>query len=68
MRHCFKKAMHGSPRHLELLLAYVEGRPKQGVELSGPDGCAMRFESMTDAELDARIQELQRKYREDHDA
>jgi hypothetical protein len=68
VRHCFKKAMHGSPRHLELLLAYVEGRPKQGVELSGPDGGAMRFESMTDAELDARIQELQRKYREDHDA
>ena len=64
VRRCFKKAMHGSSRHLELLLAYVEGRPKQGVELSGPDGGAMRFENITDSEIDARLQELQRKYRE----
>jgi hypothetical protein len=48
VRHCFKKAQQGSPRHLELLLAYVEGKPKQGVELPGPDGGAMRFENMTD--------------------
>jgi hypothetical protein len=41
VRHCFKKAKQGSPRHLELLLAYVEGKPKQGVELSGPNGGAM---------------------------
>ena len=52
VRYCFKQAMHGSPRHLELLLAYVEGRPKQGVELSGPDGGAMKFENMSERELD----------------
>jgi hypothetical protein len=67
VRHCFKRAMHGSARHLEMLLAYVEGKPKQGVELSGPNGGAMRFENMTDAELDARLEELQRKYREGQD-
>jgi hypothetical protein len=64
VRHCFKKAKQGSARHLELLLAYVEGRPKQGVELSGPDGGALRFENMKDAEIDARLQELLRKYQE----
>lgn len=51
MRHCFKRAMRGSARHFELLVAYVEGKPKQGVELSGPDGGAMKFENMSDAEL-----------------
>jgi hypothetical protein len=62
VRHCFKKAMHGSARHLELLLAYVEGKPKQGVELSGPDGGAMKFENMSDAELDTRLKDLLEKY------
>jgi Family of unknown function (DUF5681) len=38
VRHCFKQAMHGSARHLELLLAYAEGRAKQIVEASGPNG------------------------------
>lgn len=65
VRHCFKKAMHGSPRHLELFLAYVEGRPKQGVELSGPDGSAMRFENMSEAEIDARLKTLLEMYREE---
>jgi hypothetical protein len=62
VRHCFERAMHGSARHLELLLAYVEGKPKQGVELSGPDGGAMKFENMSDAELDARLKDLLEKY------
>jgi hypothetical protein len=63
--HCYRRALRGSARHAELFLAYSEGKPKQGVELSGPDGGAMRFESMTDAEIDARLQELLRKYRQD---
>jgi hypothetical protein len=45
-----------------LLLAYVEGKPKQGVELSGPDGSAMKFEGMSDTELDARLKDLLEKY------
>ena len=65
VRHCFKQAMHGSPRHLELLVAYVEGRPKQGVELSGLDGGAMRFENMSDAELDVQLKALLEKYQEE---
>jgi hypothetical protein len=65
VRHCFKKAKQGSPRHLELLLAYVEGRPKRGVELSGPDGGAMKFENMSDAEIDARLNTLLEMYREE---
>ena len=63
--HCFRCALKGSTRHAELFLAYTEGKPKQGVELSGPDGGAMRFENMTDAEINARLQELLRKYPED---
>lgn len=65
VRHCFKRAMHGSARHLELLLAYVEGKPKQGVELSGPDGGAMKFENMSDAEIDAQLKALLEKYQEE---
>lgn len=67
--HCFRRALKGSARHVELFLAYTEGKPKQGVELSGPDGSAMRFENMTDAELDARLQKLLTEYRKgQHDA
>lgn len=65
MRHCFKRAMHRSARHLELLLAYVEGKPKQGVELSGPDGGAMKFENMSDAEINAQLKALLEKYQEE---
>jgi hypothetical protein len=65
VRHCFKKAKQGSPRHLELLLAYVEGKPKQGVELSGPDGGAMRFENMSEVEIDARLKALLEKYEQE---
>ena len=35
VRHCFKKAMHGSARHLELLLAYVEGSPNRALNSPG---------------------------------
>jgi hypothetical protein len=45
VRHCFKKAMHGSVRHAELLLAYAESKPKQIIEgqLSGLEGLAERM-------------------------
>ena len=38
VRHCFKKAKQGSPRQLELLLAYAEGKAKQMIEASGLNG------------------------------
>lgn len=60
--HCFRQALKGRARHAELFLAYTEGKPKQGVELSGPNGDAMKFENMSEADLDARLKELVEKY------
>jgi hypothetical protein len=60
--HCLCQALKGSARHAELFLNYTEGKPKQGVELSGPNGDAMKFENMSEAELDARLKELLEKY------
>lgn len=65
VRHCLRKAKAGSVRHLELLLAYVEGKPRQGVELSGPDGGAMKFENMSEAQIDARLKVLLEKYQQE---
>ena len=64
-QHCFRQALKGSARHAELFLAYTEGKPKQGVELSGPNGDAMKFENMSEAELDARLKALLEKYKEE---
>lgn len=61
---CFNRAVRGSVRHAELFLAYAEGKPKQGVELSGPDGAAIRFANLSDAEADARVKELWAKFTE----
>lgn len=66
--YCLKMALKGSARHAELFLSYAEGRPKQAMELSGPDGGAMRFENMTEAQLDARLKELLEKYRQEQKA
>ncbi len=33
MEQAYRRARQGSIRHLELLIAYAEGRPKQGIEL-----------------------------------
>jgi hypothetical protein len=64
--HCFRCALKGSARHAELFLAYTEGKPKQGVELSGADGGAMRFENMSAEQLDVRLKELMKKWQSDH--
>jgi len=63
--HCLRRALKGSARHAELFLAYAEGKPKQGVELSGPDGGAMKFENMSEAEIDARLKALLEKYQQE---
>lgn len=34
----YRRALQGSYRHLELLLAYAEGRPRQAIEAMGKDG------------------------------
>ena len=63
--YCFRRALKGSARHAELFLAYTEGKPKQGVELSGPNGDAMKFESMSEADIDARLKALLEKYQQE---
>jgi hypothetical protein len=62
--HCFRRALKGSARHAELFLNYSEGKPRQAVELSGPDAGAIRFQNMTDEALNERLQELLKKYEE----
>jgi Family of unknown function (DUF5681) len=62
--YCFHRALKGSVRHAELFLHYTEGRPRQAVELSGPNASAVRFQNMTDEELEARLKELLGKYQD----
>ena len=62
--YCFRQALKGSVRHAELFLAYTEGKPKQGVELSGPNGDAMKFKNMSLLKIDSRLEELLKKYQE----
>jgi hypothetical protein len=59
VRHCFKKAMRGSARHLELLLAYAEGKAKQIIEASGPNGTPLF--NLTRDEAQSRILDLMAK-------
>jgi hypothetical protein len=40
-------------------------KPKQDVELSGPNGDAMKFENMSEAELDPRLKALLEKYQQE---
>jgi hypothetical protein len=58
----YAKAARGSARHLEILLDRVEGKVKQVAELTGPNGGALRFENMTEVQLDTRLKELMAKY------
>jgi hypothetical protein len=39
--YCFRRALKGSARHVELFLNYTEGKPRQAVELSGPNAGAI---------------------------
>jgi hypothetical protein len=64
--YCFHRALKGSARHAELFLNYTEGKPKQGVELSGLNGDAMKFANMSEAELNARLKELLQKYEQEN--
>jgi hypothetical protein len=48
----------------ELFLADTEGKPKQGVELSGPDGKAVDRANMADEHLHQRLTELLAKWDE----
>jgi hypothetical protein len=59
-RFCFKRALRGSTRHLQIFLAYALGRPRQIVEVTGADGQPIAFKAMNLSrdEVHARILEL----------
>jgi Family of unknown function (DUF5681) len=59
--HCFRRALKGSIRHAELFLAYTEGKPKQGVELSGISGEPIRFSDLTREQINQRVTALLEK-------
>jgi hypothetical protein len=46
------------------LLEHYYGKPRQAMEVSGPNGAALKFENMSQADIDARIAELLKKYQE----
>jgi hypothetical protein len=60
----FLLRLKGSARHAEMFLNYAEGRPRHSVELAGPSAGALRFQNMTDEELDQRLRALFRKMRQ----
>ena len=62
-RYCFTRALRGSTRHLQIFLAYALGRPKQLIEVSGPDGQPVAFKAMNMSrdEVEARVAELVKK-------
>jgi hypothetical protein len=62
-QYCFRRALKGSARHAELLLNYSEGKPKQGLELSGSEAEPIRFLSLTWEQIEARVNELLEKRR-----
>ena len=55
MHIAYQRAIKGSYKHLELLLGYAEGRPRQGMDVTGVSGPTL---PTNDEELDKRIAEL----------
>ncbi|MGC2765615.1 MAG: DUF5681 domain-containing protein [Candidatus Acidiferrum sp.] len=64
-QYCFHRALKGSARHAELFLNYSEGKPKQGVELSGISGEPIRFSDLTREQIDERVTALLEKRNSD---
>jgi hypothetical protein len=61
-----RKAKRGDLRAIQLTAERVQGKPKQAMELSGVDGEPMRFENMSNEQLDSRLKELLEKWQTDH--
>ena len=64
------QAFHGALRKgnaytFKELADRAYGKVKERVEHSGPDGGAMRFEGLSAKELDARLEELLKKYQQE---
>ena len=56
VRTAVARALAGSTRHLEVLLSYTEGRPKQHFDLIG--SVTNPLASLSDEELNLRLEEL----------
>ncbi len=63
-----EKAKRGDLKAIQLVAERVQGRPKQAMELSGVDGepIPMRFEDVSEEQLDRRLKELLEKWRNNH--
>ena len=59
VRAAVTRALAGSTRHLELILSYAEGRPRQHFDVSG--SVANPLASLSDEELALRIEKLHKK-------
>ena len=52
------RARAGDVRAIQLVAERTQGRPKQAMEVCGPDGGALEIQNMSDEQLDQRINEL----------
>ncbi len=57
-----KHAKKGNARIAQLIAERTQGRPRQTIEVSGPEGRALEIQNMTDEQLDQRIKELLAKW------
>jgi hypothetical protein len=53
------RARKGDLKAIQLVVERTEGRPRQAVEVSGPDGNRIALEFMSDEQLNERIAQLQ---------
>lgn len=53
------RARRGDLKAIQLVAERTEGRPRQAMEVSGPDGERLALEFMTDEQLNERIAQLQ---------
>lgn len=52
------RARKGDLRAIQMIAERTQGRPRQAMELSGPEGGPLEIEDMTDEQLDERITKL----------
>jgi hypothetical protein len=58
-----KKALAGNIPAAREIADRAEGKARQAMEVSGPEGGRLEIENMTDAQLDERIRELLAKWK-----
>jgi hypothetical protein len=61
-----RKALAGDISAAREIADRAEGKARQAMELGGVDGGPVRFEGMSDEQLDQRLEELLEKWKTDH--